>query len=407
MNSVGLVMNNNLTYFRLQLKKILYFLPKLIIATIVLATLAGAIAFYGTKLLYNQKSAEKITIAVVVEDESPLMDFGMNYLESSESVNSFCRLVRASYDEAVEMIEDHSAIAYIHFPETFTDDIVSGINTPAKIIFSKQIGIEQLLFQELTAAASKILTYAQASIYSFSDVYSDYDFIGKRSKHYDVLNENTLTSSMIRAKLFQTELISSTDNLSIQEFYTVSGVILLLFLMGMSLGKFAHPETGSLARLLSLRSITASHRTLWKLLTLFFFYTVIGGLIFLAGGLISLWSWKIFLFLPVLALLTASWTLLLYTLTANETTGTLLMFFGTLLCAFCSGCLIPSSFLPEAVEVLGHLLPTYHAHQLLCSLYVDSVTWKDFVPALLWIGLFFTASCFIAHRTERRISYDT
>lgn len=396
-------MKNNWTYYlTLQLKKMVQLLPKLLLGTIVLTLLVGTIAFYGTKLLYSKQSAQKVTIAIVLEDDSALMNLGMHYLESSDSVDTFCRLVKTSKNKAEQMLKNHTAAACIYFPEDFTKDIVSGKNTPATITFSEKTGIEQLLFQELTNTAAKILTSAQAGIYSLSDIYQNYRFQKKRSVHNDYINKNTLQTALVRSQLFEVESVSSTGSRSTKEYYIVSAIVLLLFLSGMTLSHVAKPESGSLALLLSRCGIKAQKRTFAKCLALSGFYLVVWCLLFLVGCIASLIPWNCFWFLPLLSLLASSWTLFFYSLTLQETTGTLLLFFSVFVCVFCSGALIPSAFLPQEMTAVAYVLPTYYVHKLILTLYTDFPNIWDYFPFLLFILFFFELSCFFARRAERR-----
>ncbi|MCI8372616.1 MAG: ABC transporter permease [Lachnospiraceae bacterium] len=397
-------MNRNQIYLRLQLKKVLQLLPRLIGFIIVLAVLVSVIAIYGTKLLYNKKTAQKVTIAIVVEDSSPLMDFGMTYLEASESVNTFCRLVKTSKREAEQMVKDHTAAAYIYFPPHFAKDIADGKNTPAVITFSDHTGVEQLLFQELTSAAARILTYAQAGIYSLGDVYDNYEFHKKRSVHYDYINQNTMKTALIRSRLFQVEQISSTGSVSTKEYYTASALVLLFFLSGMSLSRLAQPESSCLSLLLSRQGLGSCKRTLLKYTALLVFYLVVWAFLFLVCCMFSLLPWRAFLLLPLFSVTASAWTLLLYSITNNETTGTLLLFLLVFLGAFCSGCLLPLTFLPQALSRAAAYLPMYYMHKLVCILYTELPGLTFIVPLLVFSFIFLGLSCLFAAKAERRNS---
>lgn len=393
-------MKNNCMYLRLQFKKINQLLPRLIAITIVLTFLVGAIAFYGTKLLYKQTKTDKITVAMVIKDQSALMDFGMSYLESSESINTFCQLVKTTEKEANEMLENKTAAASIYFPKDFALDIVNGVNTPAIITFSKETGIEQLLFQELTTAAARILTHAQAGIYSMGDVYDEYDFRIRRSVIYDYVNENTLGTALVRSKLFQTKNISPTGAVTTPEYYIATALVLLTFLSGMALSHFSLPEKGSLAIVLSRMGLHAFWRTFLKYIALVFFYLVIFGLLLALCCAHSILPWQSFVVLPFLALLAGSWVLFVYHMTANETIGSLFMFLAAFLSCLVAGCLIPSAFLPEIFTTINKVLPTHYLHRLICILYTDVPTWADLLPILLFIILFFVGSCLFARRNQ-------
>lgn len=391
-------------YLKLQLKKLLCFIPKLLTGTIVLAFLAGTIAFCGSTLLYGQTPTGKINIAIVTEDDTALMKLAMQYLDSSESVHSFCELVKTNKKDADRMLAHKKVAACVYFPKDFAKDVVTGKNTPAVIRFSEETGIEQLLFQELATAASRILNYAQASIYSFSDVYDEYEFRGKRGAHFDYINQNTLRTALVRSDLFQTETVSSTGNLSVKEHYTVTALILLLFFTGMSLGEFAMPEQGSLGRMLTLKGVSAPIRTLCRLTALFCFYLLMGGGVFLAGYFLKQVPLKLFMVLPYMALLAGSQTLFLYSLNGSAAAKTLLVFFYTLLSAFCAGCLIPSAFLPVCVTRTGTLFPAYYARQILSMPFTGTTDFSVCLPALGCALVLLLLSASAAIRSERRTS---
>lgn len=398
-------MNTFFTYLRLQFKKMFQLMPKLILATIVLAALAGAIAFYGTKLLYHNSPADKVTIALVIEDETPLMQLGLDYLQSSKSVNTFCELVSVDLETAEQLLKQKKAAAAIHFPKGFADDIVSGENTPATITFAGKTGIEQLLFKELSTAASRILSYAQADIYTIHDLYENYKFKGKRGKHYDFINEKTLYTAFIRAQLFEVKQISSTGALSTKNFFLSSGLVLLVLLPGMSLGGFARLEEGSLDALLTRNRLYSPLRLLAKLFVLFLFYLFLW--IVLLGFCLDIHTLicRCIAVLPVLALFCACWTLFCYQLTGQETSGTLFLFFVSILSALCSGCLIPSAFLPQMIRTIGSSLPTRHLHRLFGNLLTDSGTLqRDLLILLLFaFGFFMIAYAFILFGERRPV----
>lgn len=396
------IMNYIGTYLSLQFKKLFQLFPRLIGGTIVLTALVSAIAFCGTKLLYNHSAADKVTIALVIEDDSTWMQLGLKYLESSESVNSFCELVQTNQDEAAQMLEEGQAIASIYFPDSFSDKVISGENTPATITFAGHPGIEQMLFRELSDAATHILSYAQANIYTVKDLYSTYSFIGKKGKHYDYLNKHTMQTALVRSKLFKVERVSSTQELSTMQYYTASGIVLLLFLSVMSLGSFAQAEPEGLANLLALHGLTAPKRALLKTLALTLFYALLWGLLFSLAAASGLLPWKCMRILPITAVFSSCLTMFLYNLTGSVMAGTLFTFFATFMCSIASGCLIPPAFLPESLVRIGRVLPTYYVHQQYLDLFMKKPLAKGMAAMLLYSALFLALAFLFARLNERR-----
>lgn len=358
-----------------------------------LALLSGAIAFCGTKLLYRQDKDRKITVALVIEDDAPLMEFALSYLESSESVHTFCELVRVSRKEAEQMLDEHTASASMYFPEHFSESLVNGDNTPATITFSRESGIELLLFEALANAASEILSSAQAGIYTIDDLYKEFDFQKKKGTMYDDLNDYTLRTALIRSHYFQVETISSTKELSTKDFYVISGLVLLFLLCGMSLGSFTQPEAPALDDMLSLHGIRPMARTLLKALSLVVLFSLLFALIIAAAALGGLVPWDFLALVPLCAYVTAAWTLFVYHLAASETSGTLFMFLTVLAATFCSGCLLPASFLPKALTTFGRHLPAYELHRLFAAVLNRTAHIKDSIPLLCHACVLLAGSC--------------
>lgn len=375
-------------YFVLQLKKGFHDLPKLLGGIIVLAVLVSAIAFSGTKLLYSSNASKPAVIALVIEDDSPIMNLGLTYLNSSESINSFCTLEIVSKNRAQDMLRSGNAAAIVYFPENFSEDVMSGKNTPARVTFSKNCGIEQLLFQELASAAAKILGYAQADIFALSDLRDTFRF--KKSSHrmYDELNEQTLQKAMMRSNLFQIEEISAIPQQSTQDYYILSCMTILFFLSGMTLGSFAQKEPPVLAALLARRGLTATGQLLSKTLVLWILYTILFGLVLLVSIPIGYLPLTAFLLLPVISLLVASFTLAVYAICTTYQNGTMLVFFLTLISSICSGCLIPRSFLPSAIAKAGGYLPTAYIQQALSHIKAGGLSELNLFPMLLYSTAF-------------------
>lgn len=399
-------MKRNLIYFYLQLKTLLLHLPAILAGTIVLALFAGTIAFCGTKLLYQNDTAGKITIALVIEDESDLMQLGLKYLESSESINTFCKLDIVSHEEAEQMLADRRAAACIYFPESFSDDIVSGKNTPAVITFSSKTGLEQLLFQELAQAAASILGSAQASIYTIHDLYDTYSFQTRKGIHYDYVNQHTLETAFIRSNLFEVHDTDSTQGGTVLSFYTASGIVLMLLFSGMTCGYFIIPENRTLSALLTRYRLSPCCRLLWKLLALTVFYTVLFALMLCVGIATGAVPASLFVYLPVLSLFCSSHVLVFYTFARSRLGGALLTFVISMAGILCAGALVPASFLPVWLAQAGQQLPSACAHQLILKVLRSKPDMQEVLPLITASFILYLLALLPAHISERRTPHE-
>lgn len=389
-------MKRNLIYLYLQLKTLLLHLAAILAGTAVLAIIAGTVAFCGTKLLYQNEKSSRITVALVVEDDSDLMKLGLTYLESSDSINTFCRLrTVSSADEAARMLQSHQAAASIYFPEDFTRDILNGNNEPAIITFSSQTGIEQLLFHELVQAASRILGSAQTGIYSVHSIYDKYDFAASQKTLVSYINKNTMETALGRSALFEVRELSSTGEMSVATYYTATAILLLTLLSTMACGSFLLPEQGSLNSMLTRSRFGIIWRTFAKCFSAAIFFCLLWGIFVVILALGDYLPFRMVICLLPLTLLAVSETMFLFTFARNRLTGTLLTFFVTFLLTFASGSIVPPAFLPDFIASAGRYLPQYYGHQLIGCILDNRPAAAPLSCILVWSCIFFILTCLL------------
>lgn len=395
-------MKRNLMYLYLQLKSLLQHLPAILAGTAVLALIAGTVAFCGTRLLYQNEKADKITIVLVIEDDSDLMKLGLKYLESSDSINTFCQLRTVSMEKAEQMLQSHQAAASIYFPEDFTKNIISSTNAPAIITFSSQTGIEQMLFHELAQAASQILRSAQAGIYTLHDIYDEYDFTLERKVLTSGINKNTMATAMVRSQLFEVKELSSTGEMSATTFYTATAILLVLLLSTLACGSFLLPEQGSLNHLLLRQKSGIIWRTFSKWFSATVFLSLLWALFCVILAVLDVFPFRISFCLFPLTMFAVSETMFLYTLAQSRLPGTLLTFFVTFLLTLASGCIVPAAFLPGCIATAGTYLPQYYAHQLTGRTLDHRPVTSQLSAVLAWSGIFFILTVLTRIFHERR-----
>lgn len=425
-------MKRTLIYCKLQIKTLFHMMTRLLLVGILLVFSLGFLAYAGSKLSDDKPSASPSVIALVIEDSSPLMDLALKYLESSDSVEQFCTFVTTTQAGAEELLKSNGAIASIYFPKHFAQDIVNGKNTPATITLSDAGGISQILFQELTTAAAKILSAAQANIYTFDVLYDTYPFSNDKADAYDYVNQHTLRMALNRGNLFQTRSISTLDTADshlqsnaedftkVQEtntsattfhvnslnYYLISTVVLFFLFFGIGLSSFFFSETDSFKAIMSTLKLSLFRRFCMKFLALFLLFWFIGNILFLLGGATGLLPWKLLSALPLVAFFVSSWNLFIHQIAGSKHHATLLLFTSGFLCSLFSGCLIPSAILPQPVSFIGKWLPTHFMHQILCNGFVYPSTESVFETklGLLLYSIFFLLFTYISAKyRERRI----
>ena len=105
-----------LTLWKLELKRTIRQLPVMLLETILLMAVFGTIALGASKILYRDAPAVRITIAVVEEEDDPLTDLLLYYVQGMESISELCRFLTVSEEEGISMLREGEAAAMLVLP---------------------------------------------------------------------------------------------------------------------------------------------------------------------------------------------------------------------------------------------------------------------------------------------------
>ena len=99
-------MKRTLILWKLELKRTIKLLPAMLLEAALLFSVLGAIAYGVSKLLYRDSPMLQITIAVIEEEENPLTDLAMQYIQGMESIADTCRFLVVSKEEGFSMLQE-------------------------------------------------------------------------------------------------------------------------------------------------------------------------------------------------------------------------------------------------------------------------------------------------------------
>ena len=158
-------------YTRLEIKKSVKLLPKLLIGTALLLITVTVMAMAANDILGDNTDSEKgqdnkafIDIGVVCKDDSWIMELAKGMLLGNKKIASVVNLKFTDYDDGMKGLEENAYMAVVIIPENAVDDIISGENTPFQVIFPKNAGYEAAAIREVADSAVKLLASAQAGI---------------------------------------------------------------------------------------------------------------------------------------------------------------------------------------------------------------------------------------------------
>lgn len=389
-------MKQMIRYLSAENKRAWKIFPKMLLQAIVLAFIAGTVAFCAAGLLYKNEPVE-IRVAVVVEEENQLTDFALDYVAEAEENVEF---VVCSATEAFKGLEKNEFAAVIVLAKQLVEGILSGEN-PSVAVFSREdISLAGGLLKELTKAGAKMLSVAQAEIYAVYELAQEFDAESGLQNFQDTLNRDNLGMALGRSGMFRYENVSATGNLPIKKYYAASAVTALLLFFAMPMGMFLKQDSKAVFASYKRVGIGAFFQQGIRFLTVMGIYGVlllfvvavgisgkIPGLFTEQGGIQS--AVKAFFVMWLTAASMAAFVLLVYEWVEKKSSAVFLLALLTVLLLFLSGGIIPKVFLPAEVRSASAWLPSNFWLDSIGSAMDGIVAGEKIGKSLLYGALFF------------------
>lgn len=362
---------------KLDFKRIKANTLRLLVFSIQMVILCMAIGIAGSHILYADKNVQPFVLAIVDKEDSEWTHMIIDTIKQMETVTELCEIQIMEEKEAIKKLSRDEVMAIAIIPEHFVHDVMVGINTPLTIQKKDSTMIESVVIDKLIVAGVKLLSAAQAGIYSTLDCYELYGTDDGAS--YNVLMQEinlTFAKKMLaRNRMFEVEEVRATGAITTLEHYILSGFIVMMMLSLMLVMNIIEPlnERDMLMRY-SVSKIKGRYLVIQKLISLSAFNIVLGGAIL--GGVMLLtrysnlpisWqgSWQGVLGGVLGAIGLAGMGLFIGLLLKGKETYSLFIFLITMIQAFLSGGIVPSAFLPDFITRLGHFTYNEYAIKLL------------------------------------------
>lgn len=352
-------MRTFLIYLQMECKRTLKSIPYVLTGAIVLVLLAGAIAFSAGKLLYGDRAVGRIKVGVVMPEDDALAGMAMRMVSSLDSVKSLCDFTYVEAAQGRRQLKDGELLALLEIPDGLVEGIMDGSNVPVTVVLPDNAGLEAAVFKELTGAGSSLLKTAQAGIYAADDYLNAYGmtvFIAQAERD---LNEVFLRCALARERCFSAEEASAAGDVGVAAYYGISAAVGVLLLLGIPAACIAGPYRPATEEMLLRIGIGRAQRTAARTLSLcllFLLFFSVPAAVAAYRGLFKAEAAAPLMGL-LLCLAAAGWIHLHYELCRNETAAILLLFGTTVVMLFMSGGIIPSVFLPKAVQAAGKWMP--------------------------------------------------
>lgn len=403
-------MKETLILWKLELKRTIKLLPAMLLEAALLLAILGAVAYGASKFFYRDSPMLQITIAVIEEEENPLTDFALQYIQGMESIAAACQFVVVPKEEGFSMLYEGKAAAALVLPSGMIEGIMNGNNVPVQVYFPENAGIESALLKELTDAGVRMLRVAQAEIYGIYDTAKNYGALEQLSVLEGDIDRFNLAFALERLALFQVKEVSESSALSMLQYGTASGVIFFLLLLGMACYPVMQSYPAVLRGQLLRQGVGVGQQCFGKwlcgacgmgigFLSFFLIIKALAGTFGYAAWIPEIRIGQGVVCIIILLCVT-TFIYFIFQLADNGTAAILLLFFLSVVMIYFSGGILPSAFLPEAVQKIGRILPTTYLIEAAGSLYLGKTSGSTIVVLLCYTVFFQIAAYGICKKKD-------
>lgn len=351
----------HLVYFKLELKRALKKLPNMVFGAIVLLVLLGTIALFSSQALYGDRAAGRISVGVALPEDDLVAKKAVSMISSLESVKSLCDFRYVELEEGLAQLRQGKLYVVMEVPDGFVQDIMNGINTPVRLIFPENAGLESRLFKELADAGARTLGAAQAGIYAGDELCRMYELDGSIGELEAALNRIFISYSLPREDYFRHYQVNAAGDVNVMQFYGISGFVLFILLLAIPVSGYLMPWNRGMKQRLCLAGIGNAGRAFGRILGLSTLYMAVvvplGAAAYFAGE-VQANALLLMVTAALVCLASASLVVFLYRAAGTLLGGMMLLFFAVTGQHFLAGGFLPLVFLPPGLQALAPVLPS-------------------------------------------------
>ncbi len=390
MRGIGIGIKTDLKILAVHYKKIIFFALQMMI-------LCLGIGVVGSHVLYSQKNVQTFTLAIVDLEASEWTKMIIDTVNQMESVTKLCEIQVLPKEKAKEQLDKGEVTAIITIPPQFVEDVMKGKNTPLTIEKKDGTLLESIVADELVSAAAKLLSAAQAGIYTTLDAYEMLGSDGG-AKYEKLMQEINIifTKEMLgRHNLFDVKEVVATKNMAPLQHYILSGFIAMMLLGLMLIMEVIEPfNRQEILMRYSVAKVKAEKLVLSKMISLSLFNVGVGGIILGSVAILSKlsgleieWSLSLQGIMGILlsAVSLAGVSMIIGMLLRGKDAYSLFIFMIAAIMTFLSGGIIPTAYLPQAISKLKLFSYNAYALELLKPLVGIESQWITYVQVILII----------------------
>lgn len=363
-------------YLFLEYKKSAKVLLKSTVSLLLAAVLLLGAAAVLSHVFFGSRMLQAIDVGVAVPEGEKETKAVLRFLSAMESAEAVCNFRYFPENEAMEKLYEGEVQAVIVLPESLYEDMYSGEKGRIAVYLPEDPPFRVQVFRELLADGVSLLTTAEAGVLAASDLagadaiaYGERDEIGfPKMKPYEAANfisYEYIQCALGRDNMFDEYVYSPLGQMDLYQYYFAAAVSVLLLMSGLNYSFLYQRNSRAVEQKLRVMGLGTVKVSFIKILVMANASWLLAAASYLAGCLFSRWGKFDFIWFHGSALLqlipvsigAAVYFHAVYSVFGKGMQGAVFLLSFNAVMVLCSGVVIPSAYLPEAVGRAGQYLP--------------------------------------------------
>ena len=362
-------------YLFLEYKKSAKVLLKSTVSLLLAAVLLLGAAAVLSHVFFGSRMFQAIDVGVAVPEGEKETKAVLRFLSAMESAEAVCNFRYFPENEAKEKLYEGEVQAVIVLPESLYEDMYSGEKGRIAVYLPEDPPFRVQVFRELLADGVSLLTTAEAGVLAASDLagtdaiaYGERDETGfPKMKPYEAANfisYEYIQCALGRDNMFDEYVYSPLGQMDLYQYYFAAAVSVLLLMSGLNYSFLYQGNSRAVEQKLRVMGLGTVKVSLIKILVMANASWLLAAASYLAGCLFSRWGKFDFIWFHGSALLllipvsigAAVYFHAVYSVFGKGMQGAVFLLSVNAVMVLCSGVVIPSAYLPEAVGRAGQYL---------------------------------------------------
>ena len=341
------------------IKRMIKSLPTFLATAVIFVLMAGVIIYYAKYFVFDKESTSSVKVAYFVNSDDELGQGQIDIIKEMDSIKESASLLLVeSEDEGRRLLAEREVEALLIVPGNFVSDMGEE-DSAIKVYFNDEESFESYLVNDIVMIISDLYHTERVTVLTYRTVARDNGFEDELvKKGSNSLYTKLFTDVFARTGSYEINDIDSAGVYSLEQIFTCSMLILIMFLMCFQLTSFYKGHNSAYKMIQKISGVNGFRLGLSKLICgtglLYILYLVIFGLLAILKKGVRISS--LITIIPILVLV-AGITLCLSELIDSEHVIDIVIFLGVVIMIYLAGGFIPLLLMPEFMRGVAAVNP--------------------------------------------------